>query len=85
MLDNAASAGVDGCWLDYVQSAKRLAEVAIVTPCVARLVTSELHPPREETPVGRFSNRIVPPLGRFLPELGPHQSAVRLLVIRGVA
>ena len=36
MLDNATTAGIDGRWLGYVQSANRLAEVAIVT--LARLV-----------------------------------------------
>ena len=62
-----------------------MAEAARVAPCVARFVTSELHPPRDRTPVGRFSNRIIPPLGRFLPHLGEHEPAVRRLVIDAVA
>ena len=37
--------GVDAAWLDYVRDDGRLTEAARMTPCVARMVTSELHPP----------------------------------------
>lgn len=76
--------GIDAAWLDYVRDDARLTEAASMTPCVTRLVTSELHPPREGTPVGRFSSR-VPPLGRLLPDLGEHEPAVRRLVMVTVA
>jgi hypothetical protein len=75
---------VDAAWLDYVRDEGRLTEAASMTPCVTRLVTSELHPPRDGNPVGRFSGR-VPPLGRFLPDLGQHEPAVRRLVMVTVA
>jgi hypothetical protein len=76
---------VDAGWVDCLRDEGRVAEAAIVAPCVTRLVTSELHPPRDGTPVGRFSNRIVPSLGRFLPHLGDHELEVRRLVIDAVA
>jgi hypothetical protein len=76
---------VDSAWLDYVRDEGRAAEAASVAPCVMRLVTSELRLPGDGTPVGRFSKRIVPPLGRFLPHLGKHEPAVRRLVIDAVA
>ena len=55
-----------------------------MTPCVTRMVTSELHPSAEDTPLGRFSGR-VPALGRVLPDLGQHEADVRRLVIVTVA
>ena len=55
-----------------------------MTPCVARMVSSELHPPPDGTPVGRVSGR-VPPLGRLLPDLGQHEPDVRRLVMVTVA
>jgi hypothetical protein len=72
--------GIDAAWLDYVRDDGRLTEAASVTPCVTRMVTSELHPPDDGTPVGRISGR-VPPLGRLLPDLGQHEPAVRDLVM----
>jgi hypothetical protein len=76
---------VDPGWLACLRDEGRIVEAAIVSPCVTRLVTSELHPQRDGTPVGRFSGRIVPSLGRFLPHLGEHEPAVRRLVIDAVA
>lgn len=76
--------GIDAAWLDYVRDDGRLTEAASVTPCVTRMVTSELHPPHDGTPVGRSSGR-VPPLGRALPDLGQHEPAVRRLVMVTVA
>lgn len=76
--------GIDAAWLDYVRDDGRLTEAASMTPCVTRMVTSELHPPRDEAPVGRFSNR-VPPLGRLLPDLEQDEPAVRRLVMVAVA
>jgi len=76
--------GIDAAWLDYVRDDGRLTEAARMTPCVTRMVTSELHPPRDGNPVGRVSNR-VPPLGRLLPDLGQHEPAVRRLVMVTVA
>jgi hypothetical protein len=76
--------GLDAAWLDYVRDDGRLTEAASLTPCVTRLVTSELHPPRDGTPVGRLSGR-VPPLGQLLPDLGQHEPAVRRLVMVTVA
>jgi len=76
--------GFDAAWLEYVRDDVRLAEAATMTPCVARMVTSELHPPRDGDPVGRFSGR-VPPLGRLLPDLGEHEPALRRLVMVTVA
>jgi hypothetical protein len=76
--------GIDAAWLDYVRDDGRLTEAASMTPCVTRMVTSELHPPRDGTPVGRFAAR-VPPLGRLLPDLGQHEPAVRRLVMVTVA
>jgi hypothetical protein len=76
--------GFDAAWLDYVRDDGRLTEAASMTPCVARMVTSELHPPPDGTPVGRVSGR-VPPLGRLLPDLGQHEPAVRRLVMVTVA
>jgi hypothetical protein len=75
---------IDAAWLDYVRDDSRLTEAASMTPCVTRMVTSELHPPRDGTPVGRFSGR-VPPLGQLLPDLGQHEPAVRRLVMVTVA
>ncbi len=80
-----AAERIDPVWLEYVGADSRGTEAAAVTPCVARLVTSELHPPRDGTPVGRFSNRVVPPLGRFLPDLGEQEPAVRQLVMLAAA
>src|SRR6516225_1617684 len=76
--------GIDAAWLDYVRDGSRLTEAARMTPCVTRMVTSELHPPRDGTPVGRSSGR-VPPLGQVLPDLGQHEPAVRRLVMVTVA
>jgi hypothetical protein len=76
--------GIDAAWLDYVRDDGRLAEAAIMTPCVTRMVTSELHPPRDGAPVGRFSGQ-VPPLGQLLPDLGQHEPSVRRLVMVTVA
>jgi hypothetical protein len=76
--------GLDAAWLAYVRDDGRLTEAARMTPCAARMVTSELHPSAEDTPVGRFSGR-VPPLGRVLPDLGQHQPDVRRLVMVTVA
>jgi hypothetical protein len=76
--------GIDAAWLDYVRDGSRLTEAARMTPCVTRMVTSELHPPRDGTPVARFSGR-VPPLGQLLPDLGQHEPAVRRLVMVTVA
>jgi hypothetical protein len=76
----SVSEGIDAAWLDYVRDDGRLTEAASMTPCVTRMVTSELHPPRDGNAVGRLSER-VPPLGRLLPDLGQHEPAVRRLVI----
>lgn len=76
--------GLDAAWLDYVRDDGRLTEAASMTPCVTRLVTSELHPPRDGTPVGRLSRR-VPPLGQLLPDLGQQEPAVRRLLMVTVA
>ena len=72
--------GIDAVWLDYVRDDRRLTEATSMTPCVTRMVTSELHPLRDGAPVGRVSER-VPPLGRLLPDLGQHAPAVRRLVM----
>jgi hypothetical protein len=84
VLASANIEGIDTAWLDYVRGDDRLSEAARMAPCVTRLVTSELHPPRDGAPVGRFSDR-VPPLGRLLPDLGDHEPAVRSLVMVTVA
>jgi hypothetical protein len=84
VLASDTAEGIDPAWLGYVRDDGRLTEAASMTPCVTRLVTSELHPPRDGTPVGRFSGR-VPPLGRLLPDLGQHEPAVRRLVMVTVA
>jgi hypothetical protein len=76
--------GIDAAWLDYVRDEGRLTEAASMTPCVTRMVTSELHPPRDGASVGRFSDG-VPPLGRLLPDLGQQEPAVRGLVMFTVA
>jgi hypothetical protein len=76
--------GIDAAWLEYVRDDGRLTEAASMTPCVTRMVTSELHPPRDGAPVGRFSDR-VPPLGQLLPDLGQQEPAVRGLVMFTVA
>ena len=76
--------GIDAAWLAYVRDDGRLTEAARMTPCVTRMVTSELHPPADDTPVGRFSGR-VPPLGRALPDLGQQEPDVRRLVMVAVA
>ena len=76
--------GIDAAWLAYVRDDDRLTEASRGTPCVTRMVTSELHPSAEGTPVGRFSGR-VPPLGRVLPGLGHHGPDVRRLVMVTVA
>ena len=75
---------IDAAWLDYVRDGDRLTEAASMTPCVTRMVTSELHPLRDGTPVGRSSGR-VPPLGQMLPDLGQHEPSVRRLVMVTVA
>ena len=36
--------GIDAAWPGYVRDDGRLTEAASMTPCVARMVTSELHP-----------------------------------------
>ena len=74
----------DAAWLEYVRDDVRLAEAATMTPCVARMVTSELHPSGDGVPVGRVSGP-VPPLGRLLPDLGQDEPAVRRLVVVTVA
>jgi hypothetical protein len=84
VLASDMAEGIDAAWLDYVRDDDRLTEAASVTPCVARMVTSELHPPRDGAPVGRPSDR-VPPLGRLLPDLGQHEPAVRRLVMVTIA
>jgi len=76
--------GLDADWLAYVRDDGRLAEAARMAPCVTRMVTSELHPSADDTPVGRFSGR-VPPLGRVLPDLGQQAPDVRRLVFVTVA
>ena len=76
--------GIDAAWLDYIRDDGRLTEAASMTPCVTRMVTSELHPPPDGDPVGRVSGR-VPPLGRFLPDLEQHEPAIRGLVMVTVA
>jgi len=80
VLASDMAEGIDAAWLDYVRDDGRLTEAASMTPCVTRMVTSELHPPHDGAPVGRFSDR-VPPLGRLLPDLGQHEPAVRRLVM----
>ena len=84
VLASDMAEGIDAAWLDYVRDDGRLAEAASMAPCVARMVTSELHPPPDGTPVGRISGR-VPPLGGLLPDLGQHEPAVRRLVMVTVA
>ena len=84
VLASDTAEGIDAAWLDYVRDDDRLTEAASMTPCVARMVTSELHPPRDGAPVGRSSDR-VPPLGRLLPDLGHDEPAVRRLVMVTVA
>ena len=84
VLPSDKADGIDPAWLDYVRDDARLTEAASMTPCVTRLVTSEIHPPGDGTPVGRPSGRL-PPLGRSLPDLGEHEPAVRTLVIFTVA
>lgn len=76
--------GIDAAWLDYVRDEGRLTEAESMAPCVTRMVTSELHPPRDGASVGRFSDG-VPPLGRLLPDLGQQEPAVRELVMFAVA
>ena len=76
--------GLDAAWLDYVRDDGRLTEAASMTPCVTRMVTSELHPPRDGASVGRFSGG-VPPLGQMLPDLGQNEPSVRRLVMVTVA
>ena len=75
---------LDAAWLAYVRDDSRLTEAARMTPSVARMVTSELHPSAEDAPVGRLSGR-VPPLGLVLPDLGQHEPDVRRLVMVTVA
>ncbi len=72
--------GIDAAWLAYVRDDGRLTEAARMTPCVTRMVTSELRPSAEGTSVGRVSGR-VPPLGRALPDLGRRAPDVRRLVM----
>ena len=84
VLASDTAEGIDAAWLDYVRDDSRLTEAARMTPCEARMVTSELHPPRDGAPVGRFSDR-VPPLGQLLPDLGQQEPAVRGLVMFTVA
>jgi hypothetical protein len=80
VLGSEVAEGIDAAWLDYVRDDGRLTEAASVTPCVARMVTSELHPPREGAAVGHLSGR-VPPLGGVLGDLGEREPAVRRLVM----
>lgn len=84
VLASDTAEGIDAAWLDYIRDDGRLTEAASMTPCVARMVTSELHPPPDGTPVGRVSGR-VPPLGQLLTDLGQHERAVRSLVMVTVA
>jgi hypothetical protein len=84
VLGSETAEGIDAAWLGYVRDDGRLTEAASVTPCVVRMVTSELHPPRDGTSVGRVPGR-VPPLGRLLPDLGQREPAVRSLVMVTVA
>ena len=84
VLASDVAEGIDAAWLDYIRDDGRLTEAASMTPCVTRMVTSELHPPRDGIPVGRVSDR-VPPLGRFLPDLEQHEPALRGLVMVTVA
>jgi hypothetical protein len=84
VLASDTAEGIDAAWLDYIRDDGRLTEAASMTPCVTRMVTSELHPPPDGTPVGRVSSR-VPPLGRSLPDLGQDEPAVRSLVMVTVA
>jgi hypothetical protein len=84
VLPSETADGIDPAWVDYVRDQARLTEAASMTPCVTRLVTSELHPPRDGVPVGRSSARL-PPLCRLLPDLGQHEPAVRTLVTFTVA
>ena len=76
--------GIDAAWLDYMRDDGRLTEAASMTPCVTRMVTSELHPPPDGAPVGESSGR-VPPLAQLLPDLGQEEPAVRRLVMVTVA
>jgi hypothetical protein len=76
--------GIDAAWLEYVRDDVRVSEAASMTPCVTRMVTSELHPAGDGAAVGRIPGR-VPPLGRLLPDLGQHEPAVRRLVMVTVA
>jgi hypothetical protein len=84
VLASDMAEGIDAAWLEYVRDDDRLTEAASMTPCVTRMVTSELHPPGDGSPVGRFSAR-VPPMGSLLPDLGQHEPAVRRLVMVTVA
>jgi hypothetical protein len=84
VLSSDVAEGLDAAWLEYVRDDGRLSEAASMTPCVMRMVTSELHPLGDGTPLGRFSTR-VPPLGRVLPDLGRHEPAVRWRVMVAVA
>jgi hypothetical protein len=84
VLSSDVAERIDAAWLDYVRDDDRLTEAASMTPCVTRMVTAELHPRRDGTPVGRSSGR-VPPLGQLLPDLGQHEPAVRRLVMVTVA
>ena len=84
VLASGVAEGVDAAWLNYLRDGGRVTEAARMTPCVTRMVTSELHPPRDGAPVGRFAGR-VPPLGRLLPDLGQQEPAVRRLVMVTVA
>ena len=45
VLSSDMAEGLDAAWLEYVRDDSRVTEAASMTACVARLVTSELHPP----------------------------------------
>jgi hypothetical protein len=83
----AADPGVVGVtWVEYLGGERRLAEAEIVAPCVSRLVTTEIRPPQDAQPVGRFSgSRLVPPLGKHIPRVASHEASVRDLVAGGIA
>jgi hypothetical protein len=84
VLGSGTADGIDPAWLHYVRDDGRLTEAASMTPCVTRLVTYELDPSPDLTPVGRSSAGL-PPLGRLLPDMGQHEPAARHLVMVTIA